>query len=385
MFSGLSVITEAAVLKKHNLFEDNMTLPSESVSSLTDLKTSMGSNQASPARRASAILLGALDSEPSSNEVFPKPEERQHQSEAPDSLASEESPAMPGSSLPSGGNGQATVSSVDNSAGNPLTAENTAGSLSSHLLEVEVGETHKDEETILEKPESSTTPGSLKELKELLTMTVSEESALVIENDAPVPQEDEKEEENKNYPEASHLAAIQQDNCKESEVRVREAHPTPSEVEAPGVELGTSPEGSGPTSQSTSGGPTEDTSCQSPVGKSPEAPDTTSEVSPAVDSTQDTTYAGGEAVHAVAVTCQEDAMLNSNPMCPVESSEMPQVSADQDVLGGNESPALAVDSEQFSAPHVHECQWVVEDAPSADIIAAHDYDVSSPEQPSEEW
>ncbi|XP_058525666.1 protein Niban 1 [Ochotona princeps] len=50
----LRVIGEAAVLKKHNLFEQGMALASESVSSLTDLKTPIGSDQASPARRASA-------------------------------------------------------------------------------------------------------------------------------------------------------------------------------------------------------------------------------------------------------------------------------------------------------------------------------------------
>ncbi|XP_051003517.1 protein Niban 1 [Acomys russatus] len=373
----LKVITEAAVLKKHNLFEDNMALPSESVSSLTDLKTSVGSNQASPAKRASAVLPGAPDRELLSNEVFPEPEEKKRQPEAPALLAKEESPAVPGSSLPSGGDGQASVSSVGNSASNPLTVENTAVPFSSHLSEAEVGETLKDEEPICEKPESSTTLGSLKELKELLTVTVSEESALVIENDAPIPQEDE-EEENKTCPEASCLAAIQQDNCKEHEARA-------SEVEAPGVELGTLPEGSCPTSQSTDGGPTEDTSCLSPIEKPPEAPDTTEEVSPAVISTQDTTHAGGEAVPAVAVTLQEEATLSSNPICPVESNEMPQVSAHQDVLGGNGSPALAVDSEPVNALHVHECQWVVEDALSTDIIDVHDHDVSSSEQPSGDW
>ncbi|XP_055480545.1 protein Niban 1 [Psammomys obesus] len=380
----LKVITEAAVLKKHNLFEDNMALPSESVSSLTDLKPSMGSNQASPARRASAILPGAPDSEPPSNEVFQEPEEKQQQPGAPGSLAREESTSVSGSSS-SGGNGQVTVSSVDSSSGSPLTAENMEGSPSSHLPEAEARETLNDEEPILESPESSSIPGSLKELKELLTVMVSVESALVIENNAhkgtPIPQGNENEDENKIYPEDIHSAATQQDNCKESEVSEREAHPTLLEVEAPGVGLGTLPEGSGPTSQSTCGGPTEDTSCLGPVGKPSEAPETTERVPPAIISTQDTTHAGGE---AVVVTPQEDAVSSSNPICPVEGSEMPQVSEAQEVLGGNDSPAPAMGTEQVTAIHVHECQWVVEDAPSTDILAVQDCDAGFSAQTSEE-
>ncbi|XP_059136857.1 protein Niban 1 [Peromyscus eremicus] len=379
----LKVITEAAILKKHNLFEDNMALPSESVSSLTDLKTPMGSNQASPARRVSAILPGAPD-----NEVFQEPEEKRQQPGVPGSLAREESTPIPESSPPSGGDGQVTVSCVDNSTGSPLTAEDTAGPLSSHLSEVEGGETLKDEEPTCDKPESVTIPGSLKELKELLTVTVSVESAPGTENDTykgtPVPQENEKEEENKIYPEASQPAASQQDNHEESEVGERGAHPTPLEVEAPGVDVGALPEASSPTCQSTGGGLTEDTSCLGPSGEPPEAPEPTEKVPPAMVSTQATTHAGGEAGHAVAVTLQEEATLSSNPICSAERSEVPQVSEEQEVLGGNDSPALAMATEQVNATHVHGCQWVVEDAPGTDSPDVHDHAVSSPEQPSEE-
>lgn len=374
----LKVITEAAILKKHNLFEDNMALPSESVSSLTDLKTSVGSNQASPARRVSAILPGAPD-----NEVFQEPEEKKQQPGVPSSPAREESSSVPGSSPPSGGDGQVTVSSVDSSAGSPLTAEDTAGPLSSRLPEVEGGETLKDEEPTREEPESITTPGSLKELKELLTVTVSVESTPVTENntheETPVPQENEKEED-KIYPEASHSAAIQQDNAEESEVSEMGGQPTPLEVEASGVDLGTLPEASTP-SQSTGGGPTEDTGCLSPIEEPSEAPEPTEEVPPAMVSTQDTTHVDSE---AVAVTLQEDAMLSSYPVCSMEKNEMPQVSENPEVLGGNDSPALAVDTEQVNAAHVHLCQWVVEDAPGASIPEMLDNDGNSPEQPSEE-
>ncbi|KAH0503534.1 Protein Niban [Microtus ochrogaster] len=364
----LKVITEAAVLKKHNLFEDNMALPSESVSSLTDLKTSMGSNQASPARRVSAIPLGAPD-----NEVFQEPEEKKQQPAVPDSLAGEESTPIPESSPRSGGDGQETVSSVVSSAGSALTAEDTAGPLSSHAPEAEGGETLRNEEPTCERPESITTPGSLKELKELLTVTVSVESAPVMENDmlegTPVPPENEKKED-------SQTAAMQQDNHEESEVREKEAHPTPLEVEVPGMDSGTLPEASIPTSQSTDGALPEDTSCLGPLGELPEAPEPTEKVPSAMVSMQETTHAGGEAVHAAAVTLQEDAVLSSNPLCSVERNE---VSGDQEVLGGNGSPALAVDTEPASAAQVHSCQWVVEDAPGSSSP-----DVSSLEQPSEE-
>lgn len=382
------MITEAAILKKHNLFEDNMALPSESVSSLTDLKTSMGSNQASPARRVSAILPGAPDNEPPSNEVFQEPEEKQQQPGVPGSLAREESTSVSGSGPPSGGDGQVSVSSVDNSAGSPLTAENTVGAVGSHLSEVEVGETLKDEEPTCERPESSTVPGSLKELKELLTVTVSVESVPVIENDThngtPVPQENQKEEEKKIHPETSQPAASQKDSCEDSEVREEEAHPMPLEAEPPGVDLGTLSEGRGSTSQSISGGLTENPSCLGPIEEPSEAQEPAENVCSAMISTQDSSQAGDEAVNSVTVTPQEDATFSSNPICPVEWNEVPQVSEDQEVLGGNDSPALAMDTEH-SAADVHACQWVVEDALSTDILGGCDTDVSFPEQSSEEW
>ena len=96
------MIKEAAILKKHNLFEDNMALPSESVSSLTDLKTPAGSNQASPARRASAVLPGVSESEILSNEVFQEAGEMK-QPEVPSPLAREEGLSLPVSSPPPDG------------------------------------------------------------------------------------------------------------------------------------------------------------------------------------------------------------------------------------------------------------------------------------------
>ncbi|XP_044295134.1 protein Niban 1 isoform X1 [Varanus komodoensis] len=62
----LKVIKEAAHLKKHNLYEE-MTLPSESVSSLSDLKTPLGSAQSSPARKQ--ITSVSSDTAAQSSEV----------------------------------------------------------------------------------------------------------------------------------------------------------------------------------------------------------------------------------------------------------------------------------------------------------------------------
>lgn len=154
----------------------------------------------------------------------------------------------------------------------------------------------------------------------------------------------------------------------------------PLEAEAPGVDLGTLPESRGSTSQSTSGGLTENTSCPGPIEEPSEAQGPAEEALLDIVSAQDSTEAGDEAAHSVTVTPQEDAMLSSNPICPVERNEEPQVFEDQEVLGGNDSPALDMDTEQIDTAHVHECHWVVEDAPSA-----YDCDVGSPEQPSEEW
>ncbi|KFQ66509.1 Protein Niban, partial [Pelecanus crispus] len=66
----LKVIKEAAVMKKHNLFEDNLNLPCESVSSLTDLKTPSGSAQTTPAKKPSAAQAEMSDPETQSDETL---------------------------------------------------------------------------------------------------------------------------------------------------------------------------------------------------------------------------------------------------------------------------------------------------------------------------
>ncbi|XP_009461860.1 PREDICTED: protein Niban [Nipponia nippon] len=66
----LKVIKEAAVMKKHNLFEDNLNLPCESVSSLTDLKTPSGSAQTTPAKKPSTARAEMSDPETQSDETL---------------------------------------------------------------------------------------------------------------------------------------------------------------------------------------------------------------------------------------------------------------------------------------------------------------------------
>ncbi|XP_062437448.1 protein Niban 1 [Rhea pennata] len=66
----LKVIKEAAALKKHNLFEDNLNLPCESVSSLTDLKTPSGSAQTTPAKKPSSTGAEISDTETQSEETL---------------------------------------------------------------------------------------------------------------------------------------------------------------------------------------------------------------------------------------------------------------------------------------------------------------------------
>lgn len=66
----LKVIKEAAIMKKHNLFEDNLNLPCESVSSLTDLKTPSGSAQTTPAKKPSTTRAEMSDTETQSDETL---------------------------------------------------------------------------------------------------------------------------------------------------------------------------------------------------------------------------------------------------------------------------------------------------------------------------
>ncbi|XP_039582174.1 protein Niban 1 [Passer montanus] len=67
---ALKVINEAAVLRKHNLFEDNLSVPCESVSSLTELRTPVGSAQGTPAKAPAAPRAESSDTESHGDETL---------------------------------------------------------------------------------------------------------------------------------------------------------------------------------------------------------------------------------------------------------------------------------------------------------------------------
>nr|XP_027790681.1 protein Niban 1 [Marmota flaviventris] len=366
---ALKVIKEAAILKKHNLFEDNLALPSESVSSLTDLKTPPGSNQASPARRLSALVPPeAPDSEtPSGNEVFQESEEHQQPEAEGESLS------LPGPSPPPG---------ADEQVLNDLAAEDTAGALSTPSSELKSGKPPGDEEPSPEKPESMAASGSLKELRELLTVTVDgpAESAPGMgtdTNETLVPQENEKEEEEPQIYTDGSPAAAPQENSEESPVSEREAQPPLPEAEVPGVDTGAFPEASSPASQPASGEFSQDASCPGSAEGPAEAVEPP-EREPAAGTSM-LEAREGEAV------LQEGGTVGSDPGCPRES----QVSEEGEAMGGESCTAPAVGSvTEVKAARVHECQWVVESAPHTQGLEdGKEWEAcqeSAPEQPSEE-
>ncbi|KAM5143850.1 protein Niban 1 isoform 2-T2 [Callospermophilus lateralis] len=366
---ALKVIKEAAILKKHNLFEDNLALPSESVSSLTDLKTPPGSNQASPARRLSALVSPeAPDSEtPGGSEVFQESEEHQQPEEEGESLP------LPGPSPPPGGDEQVL---------NDLAAEDTAGALSTAPSELKSGTPPGDEEPSPETPESTAASGSLKELRELLTVTVDgpAESAPGMgtdTNETLVPQENEKEEEEPQIYTDGSPAAAPQDHSEESPVSENEARPPLPEAEVPGVDTGAFPEAGSPASQPASGETSQDASCPGSAEGPAEAVELP-EREPAAGTSMPEAREG-EAV------LQEGGTVGSDPGCPRES----QVSEEAEAMGGESCTAPAVGSvPEVKAARVHECQWVVESVPGTQGLEDRkEWEAcqeSAPEQPSEE-
>lgn len=375
------MIKEAAILKKHNLFEDNMALPSESVSSLTDLKTPAGSNQASPARRASAVLPGVSESEILSNEVFQEAGEMK-QPEVPSPLAREEGLSLPVSSPPPDGDTQVIDSSIDGPVVNLVATEVTAGALGTHLSQLELEETPEGWGTTQEDTEPSSAAGSLKELRNLLTVTaeVPEESAVLeVEKDtheeALVPQDTEKEEEATQIDtEASQPSALGQDNCEESEVSEGEARGPAPKAEASGVELGEFPD-----AQPACGG----------LSEGAWGPDPTEEPGEPAESKLTEGASGLGALEGGGPMCSVEAeavpleacVFRSDPISPRES----QVSVEEEAVGGSCSaaqPATSEDAQERKADPVHECQWVVENVANINTLDTQRED--PPEPPSEE-
>ncbi|XP_032923644.1 protein Niban 1 isoform X2 [Catharus ustulatus] len=67
---ALKVIEEAAVLRKHNLFEDSLKVPCESVSSLTELRTPVGSAQGTPTKVPTAARAEGSDTESHGDKIL---------------------------------------------------------------------------------------------------------------------------------------------------------------------------------------------------------------------------------------------------------------------------------------------------------------------------
>ncbi|XP_012877314.1 PREDICTED: protein Niban [Dipodomys ordii] len=373
----LKVIKEAAILKKHNLFEDNMALPSESVSSLTDLKIPTGTNLASSATTACAFLPGPPDNETPSKEVFQESEEKK-QPELPCSSAEGESLSFSGPSPPSGEDGQMILSSEHDSAVTPAAAENIETPLSAHVPELELEETTENEEPTHEKAEHRAASGSLKDLGELsVSMEVPVESALVTRkdtNEGTLGLQEKASEEGKVqcYPDVSQASA-HQDNFEENNMENKEAHPPAPEAEAPGVDLGAFPEASVPACPPAGEGHPEGTGHVDPTKEPAGATQPTERE---LEARED----AGEAVCNVAdhAVPQEVGTLSSDPICSRES----QVAEELEVIGGNSDAAPAMASEdapEVKAVHVYECQWVVENSADTGVLAAQEGDMKENE------
>uniref|UniRef100_A0A4X2KYS5 Niban apoptosis regulator 1 n=1 Tax=Vombatus ursinus TaxID=29139 RepID=A0A4X2KYS5_VOMUR len=165
----VKVIKEAAVLKKHNLFEDNMALPCESVSSLTDLKTPSGSNQASPAKKSLTGLQAISDHETSSNEVFFESEEKspEAQPECAYPSAREESMSFLLSSPSLNASEKVIIARMFDQVDSAQ--EEKADLLNTNTLRMEFGGIP---ENFNQPGEKTLAPDSLSEIRNLMTVTV---------------------------------------------------------------------------------------------------------------------------------------------------------------------------------------------------------------------
>nr|XP_056700693.1 protein Niban 1 [Euleptes europaea] len=172
----LKVIKEAAHLKKHNLFEETK-LPSESVSSLSDLKTPSGSAQASPARKPAASLTEVSHVDVQSNEVF-VPEEviQEGSQEATRTLDDEERISANVSSIPPEGREEGMISYFNgkqDSLSVILTAaEETITPQLPDVQETNFDGSSRTENEVLVEEKKVPAPDTLNEIRNLLTLTV---------------------------------------------------------------------------------------------------------------------------------------------------------------------------------------------------------------------
>ncbi|XP_048338486.1 protein Niban 1 [Sphaerodactylus townsendi] len=172
----LKVIKEAAHLKKHNLFEET-NLPSESVSSLSDLKTPSGSAQASPARKPAGKLTEISHADIQSNEVF-VPEEVTQEScqETAKTLDDEERIPANVSSIPPEGREDRMVSNLSSQQESPpvicTAAEETITPQFPDGPETNFSGSSRTENEVLVEEKTVPAPDTLNEIRNLLTLTI---------------------------------------------------------------------------------------------------------------------------------------------------------------------------------------------------------------------
>ncbi|OWK08250.1 FAM129A [Cervus elaphus hippelaphus] len=283
------------------------------------------------------------------------------------------------------GDRQVIDSSIDGPVVNLVATEVPAGALGTHLSQLELEEAPEDREPTQEDAEPTSAAGSLKELRNLLTVTVEvpEESAVLeVEKDTHeetlVPQDIEKEEEATQIDtEASQASASGQDNCEESEVSEGEAHGPAPKAEASGVEPGGFPDiqpaGGGLSEGALGPDPTEE---PGEAGESPESKLTGGASGLGA-------LEGGEPVCSVEAEAAplEACMVRSDPVSPRES----QISVEEEAVGGSCStaqPATSEDAQERKADPVPQCQWVAENDVNPDTLDTQRED--PPESPSEE-
>ncbi|KAG6930819.1 family with sequence similarity 129, member A [Chelydra serpentina] len=237
----LKVIKEAAILKKHNLFEDSVNLPCESVSSLTDLKTPSGSAQASPAKKLSTTLTETSDTETQSNELLVVSEkmtqEKCHDARKPSDT--EEADYVNVSSSPAISSEKVIITDINEKLESyPFTpkeekdVEEMITSQNENAVETEFGGNTEKETKVQEEERSLTVPDTVNEIRSLLMVTVELPAVAPSENKKEVVNEcqilkwqehgEESDENSKTNAETSQTDQIVNKEVEHSELKVEQ-------------------------------------------------------------------------------------------------------------------------------------------------------------------
>ncbi|XP_038270047.1 protein Niban 1 isoform X2 [Dermochelys coriacea] len=242
----LKVIKEAAILKKHNLFEDNVNLPYESVSSLTDLKTPSGSAQASPVKKPSTTLTETSDTETQSNELLVVSEKMTQEKwyDARKPSDNEEAVYVNVSSSPAINSGKVIITNItDKLESHPFTpkeenvdVEEMITSQNENVVETEFGGNTQKENKVQEEERSLTVANTLNEIRSLLMVTVELPAVAPSENKKEVVNEceilkwqehgEESDENSKTNAETGQTDQIVNKELEHSELKVEQPPPS---------------------------------------------------------------------------------------------------------------------------------------------------------------